>query len=120
LKKRAAVILSSALVALLVGVGVAYATQTFYAGSATTFISLSESGNSTSGVAIRTDNWVVCATGCHVRAWYANSGGTNVGQAYSNGASSVSLGSSGSTFVFSRCNTQSGFGTNSARCWTDW
>jgi hypothetical protein len=120
LKKRAAVILSSALVALLVGVGIAYATQTFYAGTPTTYISLGESGNSTSGVAIRTDNWVQCSAACHVRAWYANSSGTNVGQAYSNGASSVSLGSSGSTYVYSRCNTQSGFGTSSARCWTDW
>jgi hypothetical protein len=112
--------LSSALVALLLGVGVAYATQTYYAGTATSYVSVGESGFSTSGVAIRTDDWVQCAAACHVRAWYANSAGTNVGQVYSNGAQSASLGSSGSTFVYSRCNTQSGFGTSSAHCWTDW
>lgn len=120
MKKRAAVILSSAILALLVGVGIAYATQTYYAGTSSTYISVGESGYSTSGVALRTDDWVQCAAACHVRAWYANSGGTNVGQAYSNGALSVSLGSSGSTSVYSRCNTQSGYGTSSARCWTDW
>ena len=120
MKQRAAVVLLSALIALLVGVGIAYATQTYYAGTSTTYISLGEAGYSTAGVALRTDDWVQCSAACHVRAWYANSVGTNVAQAYSNGAQSVSLGSSGSTNVYSRCNTQSGYGTSTARCWTDW
>jgi hypothetical protein len=119
-KTRATTVILGALAAFLVGVSIAYATQTYYAGTSSTYVTLGESGYSTSGVAIRTDNWVSCNAACHVRAWYANSAGTNVGESYSGGAWSTSLGSSGSTNVYSRCNTQSGYGTNTAHCWTDW
>lgn len=125
MKSRSAVLLATFAASLAVGVGVALATQTFYVGTSTTYETLGVTPRSTPSTAQRIDNNVHCQfTTCHTDVWYTASGVGDFGLRHSNDAQDNRIDKSqiGSTwyFAYSKCSTTSGFGTNSARCYTDW
>ena len=130
MRRRLIVGFAAVLLSLAVGVSVALATQTYYFATSSTYQSLDVNPHSTASVALRIDNNVHCqfAT-CHTDVWYTRSaagGGGDFGTRHSNGAQDNNIGKSidPNTVVwinaYSKCSTTSGFGTNSARCWTDW
>lgn len=116
------VALAMAAVALAVGVGVASSANydTYYCGTATSWCTLGSGAyQSTAGVALRDDNYVSCISDCWTHVWYDDgSGAYYVTHTY--GASSVDIGLSSAGDAYSRCETDSGYGSYSARCHTTW
>lgn len=102
-------------------VSYAWAYQTYYCGTSTSYCTMTESGHSTASTALRDDNNIHCYyPTCHSDVWYQTPGGTITRFNSSNGAQNNYIGSSGSAYVYSWCATTYGYGTNKARCWTNW
>jgi phosphosulfolactate synthase (CoM biosynthesis protein A) len=101
--------------------GYAWAFQTYYCGTSSSYCTMNETGKGTASTAIRTDNNIHCSfSTCHSDDWYQNSGGTITKFHASNGAQDNYIGSSDGIYVYSWCATTIGYGSNTARCWTDW
>lgn len=119
-----------ALIAIVVAVTVAVTTgvswaanfTTYYCGDASSWCTVySSAPQSTAGVAQRYNNNIQCANTCHTHVYYYSSGTGSYGFAYTSGGTFASYGASGAgNYVYSRCITDSGYGSNTARCWTDW
>lgn len=96
--------------------------QTYYCGTSSSWCTLVDyQPNSTNSTALRDDNFISCSSGCYTHVYYygASLGGFDVAHTY--GATGTCYcGSSGGNYVYSRCITDSGFGSYSARCSTDW
>jgi len=81
----------------------------------------SSAPESTASVAQRYNNNIQCANTCHTHVYYYSSGTGSYGFAYTSGGTSASYGASGGgNYVYSRCITDAGYGSNTARCWTEW
>jgi hypothetical protein len=99
----------------------AWAFQTYYCGTSTSYCTMTETGASTASTALRDDNNIHCLNSiCHSDDWYETPGGTITKFHASGGAQNNFIGSSGTAYVYSKCATTIGYGTNTARCWTDW
>jgi hypothetical protein len=127
MRRRLILLLLALAGALVIAVSSALAYQTFYAGSSTTYVTVGQTPFSTTGVAQRIDNKVHVAYNAHMEVWYVTSNATGniaFGWAYTNNTQDAVSGKSafGGTWYYSyaKCKTTNGFGSNSARCWTDW
>lgn len=120
-KARIAIVVA-VLFAVTAGVSWAGDFTTYYCGDASNYCTVySSAPESTAGVAQRYNNNIQCANSCHTHVYYYSSGTGSYGFAYTNGGTSASYGASGAgNYVYSRCITDSGFGSNTARCWTAW
>lgn len=98
---------------------VAASYQTWYCGSASTYCTMTESGSQTASTALRDANYVHCLNSiCHSDVWYLRSGSIyKLKQSF--GAQDNSIGSSDG-YAYADCATSIGYGTNTARCHTDW
>jgi hypothetical protein len=108
--------------ALSLAAGVAWGAQydTFYCGDPGTWCQLGSGAyKSTASVALRDDNYVQCNAGCHVHVWYDNGGGAYF-ITHSNGTCCAWISAGSSGYAYSRCETDSGYGWNYAKCDTHW
>ena len=81
----------------------------------------SEQPATTVSVALRDNNSVECLTGCHTRVYYYSSSTGSFCVVHSNGNYTAEcVNSSGGNYVYSRCITDAGYGSNQGWCWTDW
>jgi hypothetical protein len=95
--------------------------QTYYCGTSTSYCTLNETGVHTASTALRDSNSVHCLfSTCHTDLWYEISGQPFYKLKSSNGAQDNSITSSNGNYAYSWCATTIGFGTNTARCWTNW
>jgi hypothetical protein len=115
------VALAAIVVALSAGVSSAANYDTYYCGSPPTTYCLLGSGSymTTASVALRDDNYVSCTTGCHTHVWYDNGSGA-YDITHTNGMSSIDIGYGSTGYAYSRCETDSGYGSNYAQCHTTW
>jgi len=95
---------------------------TYYCGDASTYCTVySDAPKTTASTALRDDNNLHCASGCYARIYYYSAGTGSFGIVHSGGYQDAIWGyGSGSSYVYSRCIAESGYGPYSARCWTDW
>jgi hypothetical protein len=109
----------SAVAILATTAGVALATDydTYYCGSPPNTYCLLGSGTPSTG--LRYDNYVSCTTGCHTHVWYDNGGGA-YDITHTNGSSSTHINQASVGYAYSRCETDSGYGSNYAQCHTPW
>jgi hypothetical protein len=116
-------VLMSALM-LVVGVGVALSTnyQTWYCGDPSSPCLLgSGSAVSTASVALRDNNNVSCNTACHAHVWYDQGNGAGAYDiTHTAGACCISINQGSGGYAYSKCETDSGFGSNYATCETLW
>jgi len=121
---RAARTAAVAGVMLAVTAGVSWAANytTYYCGDASNYCTVySSAPESTASVAQRYNNNIQCANTCHTHVYYYSSGTGSYGFAYTSGGTSASYGASGGgNYVYSRCITDADYGSNTARCWTEW
>lgn len=116
----AATVTSAFMLAIGSGIALAGNFQTWYCGSPSSPCNLgSGSPVSTASTALRDNNTVSCNTGCHTHVWYdAGSGAYDI--THTNGSSSVSINQGSGGYAYSKCETDSGYGTNWATCETTW
>lgn len=99
----------------------AFAFQTYYCGTSTSYCTLDELGYRTASTALRDSNLVHCLNPiCHTDVWYQISGNFFYKLRSSNGAQDNSITSSNGIYAYSWCSTTPGYNTNTARCWTNW
>jgi hypothetical protein len=121
-KGRAATV-AVALAALALTVAARAASYTtYYCGDALNYCTVySDAPKTTSSVAPRDDNNIQCRSACHTRIYYYSAGTGSFGVMHTDGASAAYyLVGSGGNYVYSRCITDAGYGSNTARCWTHW
>jgi hypothetical protein len=109
-------------VALTAGINWAANYTTYYCGDALNYCTVySDATRTTAGVALRDSNVINCKFGCHTRVYYYSASTGSFGVAHTNGGCCVyyEIGSQG-YYVYSRCITDAGYGSNTARCWADW
>jgi len=115
-------VVAASTLALAIGAGVAWSTNydTYYCGTATSYCTLGSGGYaSTASTALRDENYVHCEYTCHTHVWYdAGSGAYDL--AYTNGGTDASTPGPSISYAYSRCETDSGYGSNPARCHTTW
>lgn len=121
--RRRWVVLAAVALALAIAAVVHAANYTtYYCGDALNWCTVySDSPRSTYSVALRDDNIIECRYGCHTRVYYYSSSTGSFGVLHTNGGNSAYylLGSQG-YYVYSRCITDTGYGYNTAHCWTHW
>jgi hypothetical protein len=120
-RRRLIATLSVALV-LAAGAGVAASANydTYYCGTASSTCTLgSGSPVSTASVALRDNNTVWCVSSCHTHVWYDQGSGA-YDTTYTHGGQSISINQGSGGYAYSKCETDSGFGTNPAECDTTW
>jgi hypothetical protein len=115
-----AVVAAGAL-ALTAGIASSANYDTYYCGTATTWCVLgSGSYETTVSTALRDNDYTHCATGCHVHNWYYNTTDGAYNIVHSNGSQDAVAGAGSIVYAYSRCETDSGYGSNNARCHTPW
>jgi len=117
-----AVVASAAALTLPAGISWAASYTTYYCGDALNYCTVySDAPKTTASVALRDSNVITCKYGCHTRVYYYSAGTGSFGVVHTNGSCCVyyEVGSQG-YYVYSRCITDAGYGSNTARCWTDW
>jgi hypothetical protein len=95
---------------------------TYYCGDALNYCTVySDAPKTTASVALRDSNVITCKYSCHTRVYYYSASTGSFGVVHTNGGCCVyyEVGSQG-YYVYSRCITDAGYGSNTARCWTDW
>jgi hypothetical protein len=107
---------------LTASIGAAANYTTYYCGDALNYCTVySDAPKTTASVALRDSNIITCKFGCHTRVYYYSAGTGSFGVMHTNGnCCAYYLIGSGSNYVYSRCITDAGYGSNTARCWTDW
>lgn len=109
---------------LAIGSGIALSANfdTYYCGTASSTCTLgSGSPVSTVSTALRDNNTVWCISSCHTHVWYdAGQGGGAYYITHTNGGQSVSINIGSGGYAYSKCETDSGYGTNQAECDTTW
>lgn len=127
MRRRALILLLTGVASLMIGVATALAYQTYYAGTSTTYVTVGQTPASTVSVAQRYSNYVHVAYNAHMEVWYVtgnDTGNIQFGYAYTNFTQDAHYGAStiGGTwyYAYSKCKTTNGYGSNSARCWTNW
>ena len=82
---------------------------------------MTESDSHTASTALRDANYVHCFySTCHSDVWYEIPGQGTYKLRHSYGAQDNSIGSSDGSYAYAWCSTSAGYGTNTARCHTDW
>jgi hypothetical protein len=123
LRPRAYVVgaIAAGVLALTAGIASSANYDTYYCGTATTWCVLgSGQYESTAGVALRDNDYTHCATNCHVHNWYYNTSLGSYNIVHSNGTQDAVAGAGSGAYAYSRCETDSGYGSNNARCHTPW
>jgi hypothetical protein len=109
--------------AFAVGISRAANYTTYYCGDALNYCTVySDAPKTTAGVALRDSNVITCKySTCHARVYYysASTGSFGVADTKGSCCAYYEIGSQG-YYVYSRCITDAGYGSNTARCWTDW
>src|SRR5438874_13314068 len=92
------------LFAIATGVGLAASYTTYSCGDAVNYCTVySDAPKTAAGVALRDDNNIICAYGCHTRIYYYSASTGSFGIARTNGASAAYyLIGSGGNYVYSR------------------
>jgi hypothetical protein len=125
-RSRRRAIVASVVLGCALGVAVsAWATTNIYVGPLGT-IPAQGSGASTPGTAPRTDNlaWVSgsnCMSGYQWKAYYIRQDGSVYSSnTCANGSNTAAVGTSGATYVYSRCSTLGGYAVGGGECETDY
>ena len=122
--RRLCAVVSAATLALAIAVGIGRAASytTYYCGDALNYCTVySDAPKTTNSVALRDDNNIQCRYSCHTRIYYYSASTGSFGVMHTDGASAAYyLIGSGGNYVYSRCITDAGYGSNTARCWTHW
>jgi hypothetical protein len=94
--------------------------QTYYCGTSSSYCTMGQVPAHTCCTGLRDLNAVHCQnTICHSDVWYYNSQLGGYGLRHSNGQQDNSIGTSAG-YAEADCATTVGYGSNTARCWTNW